>query len=112
MHAHSALQPNPKQTELYWISIRFQNLELDMVWDQGLVSLDERRCGAMIRNCFRFLPCSGCQLVLEVWGVGVGGEDLGSQQELTGRHGNSLQVGHHLGLVLLGLQEKIEGKQG
>lgn len=58
-----------------------------------------------------FLPSGGCQLVLEVGGVGVSGQDLGGEQQLTGRHGDGLEVGHHLRLVLLVLNGGQTGRK-
>lgn len=49
-------------------------------------------------------------MVLEVGGVGVCGQDLGGEQQLTGRHGDGLEVGHHLRLVLLVLNGEQRGK--
>lgn len=61
---------------------------------------------------WRCLPSGSGQLVLEVGGVGVGGEGFSCQQQLAGGHGDGLQVGHHLRLILLRLQEKTERGEG
>lgn len=52
-----------------------------------------------------FSPSGGGQLVLQVGGAGVSGQGFGCQQQLTGGHGDGLQVGHHLGLVFFRLEE-------
>lgn len=51
-------------------------------------------------------PSSSCQMVLKVGRTRVSGQCFGCQEQLAGWHGDGLQIGHHLSLVLFRLMER------